>query len=118
MRRLVVTLALACLAGCASTASEIRQSGRTVEWQSKAPPASATSCVSRRSEEVDPNLIGGVVREGNAPGSFEATIRVSHVAVAVVEARPSATGSIVKMWNRSDQSDAFVEKLRSAMKGC
>lgn len=117
MRLAAAALALACLAGCATTPVEIRAAGRTVQVSSTSQPFAAANCAARNIEQGDPNLLASI-RESDRSGSFEVIVRVEHKAVAVIESSPNSNGALLTMWNRPDHSDAFVAKQIAALKRC
>lgn len=114
--RLVATLALACLAGCATTPMELREANVRAEFQSSSAPFTAISCAARRIENYRPYVVS--IREAQAKGAYEASVISGAILYAMVDATPSGQGSVLAVWSNPMTLEQYVKEFRDAISGC
>lgn len=112
MRKLLLCLILA---GCATTATEVKQEGTRLTMHSSNSPSVAAGCMARNIDNIGWLGLGTAVRE--IAGGFEVEIRsnISRRLLAYGEARPDKEGSSLTVWINAGDPPKVMANLT---KGC
>lgn len=104
--KLLLLIAAALLAGCATTPKEVMQDGERADYRSAKPVPEAAKCIEHNAAELKWGLLGtsfqAQTRAAATAGTLEVIYGGQGATVAVVSIRADGTGSAISVW-RSPQ---------------
>lgn len=121
--RFVATLALACLAGCVTTAAEVREEGARTVHKLQMPPEQAAGCLARNADQFPMGGFLSQVRALPRKGEYEVVVTIDGGlgpnALFVMEVVPDGPGSSMQLWAyrflMQSREDAFRAHV---VRGC
>jgi hypothetical protein len=119
--RVVVTLALACLAGCATlTPAELVEQGYRYDFGSSKSARDAALCVAKNMENFPGGGITASMRERETPGTWQIlwTAPSHALNLGVIFVDPAAQGSRITMHLNPGIRSQYDQRAKDFSQGC
>lgn len=118
--RLAAVLALACLAGCATTPEELQKDGHRYEFQSAKTSREAAMCVARNMENDPAGSVNISMRERETPGTWQIlwTVPSHGMTLGLILIDPAQGGALIKMFLTNGPKGQYDLRAAQFSNGC